>query len=217
MTPSFVDIDGDGDMDAFFGCYARSVAYYKNVGNNTRKALFNISPANPLSSISVGENSAPMFVDIDGDGDMDAFLSGYAGPPTYTGIHYYKNTGTAISPTLAEQTGTANPLDLNDGPIGVPQFVDIDGDGDMDAFIGYYPNGIHFFENTGSATNPTFTLTTGSANPLNLDANPYADPSFVDIDGDGDMDTFVGNEGGTIAFYKNNSLSIRNYIPMMTR
>ena len=46
--------------------------------------------ANPLNAVGVGDYSAPAFVDIDGDGDKDAFIG--AGDGT---LCYYKNTGTS--------------------------------------------------------------------------------------------------------------------------
>ena len=35
---------------------------------------------------------------------------------------------------------------------------------------------------------------------------PYASPAFADIDGDGDLDSFVGDWNGTASFYVNNGL-----------
>ncbi len=41
-------------------------------------------------------------------------------------------------------------------------------------------------------------------NPFGLtDAGNYALPTFVDIDGDNDLDAFIGNEIGNILFHKN--------------
>lgn len=62
---------------------------------------------------------------------------------------------TPYQPALAsgaiftQHTGTANPFDGVDvGFVGAPSFVDVDADGDMDAFIGEYGGSIRFFENT---------------------------------------------------------------------
>jgi uncharacterized protein (DUF2141 family) len=217
-TLNFVDIDGDGNLDTFVGGYDGKIRYFENTGSATNPVFTQrTGTRNPLNSVDVGTYSNPSFVDIDGDGDMDTFISGYSGSPLYTSVHYYENTGTSVNPTLVERTGVANPLNLSAGPDGTPQFVDINGDGDLDVFIGVYKYGIWFFENTGTLINPAFIQRTGSANPLSPDNSEYAAPSFVDIEGDGDMDGFVGNTGGTVEFYNNTSLSIRNYIPMTAR
>ena len=60
---------------------------------------------NPFNGIDLGYFSAPAFVDIDNDGDFDAFVSDDNGI-----IHYYKNTGNAATPAFVEQTGGSNPL-----------------------------------------------------------------------------------------------------------
>jgi uncharacterized protein (DUF2141 family) len=203
-TPSFVDIDGDGDMDAFIGVDDGTIRYYKNTGT-AAAPVFTVQTgaANPLDIVDIGSYSIPSFVDIDGDGDMDAFIG--AGDGTIT---YYKNTGTTTAPAFIVQTGAANPLNGVDVLyLSAPAFVDIDGDGDMDAFIGDLYGTISYYKNTGTATTPAFTEQTGAANPFDgVDVGYYSSPAFVDIDGDGDIDAFIGADNGTIRYYKNNDI-----------
>ena len=47
--------------------------------------------ANPFNTVDVGSSSAPSFVDIDNDGDFDAFIGEFNGA-----IKYYKNTSSAV-------------------------------------------------------------------------------------------------------------------------
>src|SRR3954453_18164596 len=93
-----------------------------------------------------------------------------------------------------------------------PFFVDIDGDGDQDCFVGEYTNGgasrfskVYFFRNEGNSKNPVFRQATGIANPLNkVKTNTLSIPYFVDIDRDGDYDCFVGEGNtGALLYYKN--------------
>ena len=63
--------------------------------------------------------------------------------------------------------------------------ADIDGDGDLDAFVhGYY---LHagFAENTGSATEPAFAAPVSEWFGI---ADLEATPRFADLDGDADLD-----------------------------
>ncbi|MEO7393338.1 MAG: VCBS repeat-containing protein, partial [Chitinophagaceae bacterium] len=197
-APYLVDIDGDGDPDAFIGAYDGTITYYKNTGT-AAAAVFTIQTgaANPLNGADVGDYSAPTFVDIDGDGDIDAFIGANNGT-----IAYYKNTGTAAAPFFTLQTGAANPFNSVDvGDYSIPTFVDIDGDGDFDAFIGEVYGTLGYYKNTGTAAAPVFTLQTGAANPLDGVDLSFATPTFADIDGDGDMDAFIGEYYGTISYY----------------
>ena len=54
-----------------------------------------------------------------------------------------------------------------------------------------------------AATTPQFELSTASA-PFGLsDVGPISAPTFVDIDGDGDLDAFVGENNGNLTFFEN--------------
>ena len=88
--------------------------------------------ANPLSGVDVGSYSTPTFADLDADGDLDATIGRDVGT-----IAYYKNTGTATNPAFTQQAGTFNPFNSVDlGDYSNPSFADLDADGDLDAVIG---------------------------------------------------------------------------------
>ena len=200
-TPTFVDIDNDGDFDALVGGEDGRIKYIKNTGTNSNPTFTEQTGSNnPLIGIYVGYHSAPTFVDIDNDGDFDAFVGREDGR-----IKYIKNTGTNSNPSFTEQTGSNNPLiGIDVGYHSAPTFVDIDNDGDFDAFIGSYFGDIHYYKNIGTNSNPSFTKQTGSNNPLiGIDVGYHSAPTFVDIDNDGDFDALVGGEDGRIKYIKN--------------
>ncbi|MBE9058959.1 FG-GAP-like repeat-containing protein, partial [Sphaerospermopsis sp. LEGE 08334] len=200
-TPTFADIDGDGDLDAVVGEWDGFLNYYKNTGTATNPIYTEqTGTANPFNGINVGDYSTPTFADIDGDGDLDAVVGDWDGF-----LSYYKNTGTATNPIYTEQTGTANPFDgINVGSSSTPTFADIDGDGDLDAVVGECFGSLNYYKNTGTATNPVYTEQTGTANPFNgIDVGYASTPTFADIDGDGDLDAVVGEFEGILNYYKN--------------
>ncbi|MBE9059290.1 VCBS repeat-containing protein, partial [Sphaerospermopsis sp. LEGE 08334] len=202
-TPTLADIDGDGDLDAVVGVNDGTLKYYKNTGTATNPVYTEqTGTANPFDGIDVGSYSTPTLADIDGDGDLDAVVGVNDGT-----LKYYKNTGTATNPVYTEQTGTANPFNgIDVGSSSKPTFADIDGDGDLDAVVGVNGGTLKYYQNTGTATNPSYTEQTGTANPFNgIDVGgTYSTPTFADIDGDGDLDAVVGVNDGTLKYFTAN-------------
>ena len=161
--------------------------------------------SNPFTKIDIGYESAPTLIDIDDDGDLDAFIGASNGT-----IKYFQNVGSSTKSVFVEQTGTNNPLSsvlVSTYSTLIPAvvaFVDIDGDNDLDAFIGEGYGTVKYFKNTGSIGSPVFAEQTGVSNPfdgINVGAN--STPTFADIDGDGDLDAFVGELDGNINYFRN--------------
>jgi hypothetical protein len=200
-SPSLVDIDGDGDLDAFIGEFYGSILFFRNVAApGATSPDFTPAGTNPFGLESVRLKAKPNLVDIDGDGDLDAFIGNSNGD-----ILFFRNTALSGSTTPAFTTAASNPFGLtNVGEDASPSFVDIDGDGDLDAFIGTKQGSTLFFRNTATSGSTTPAFAAAVTNPFGLeDVGRYATPSFVDIDGDGDLDAFIGESFGTTLFFRN--------------
>ena len=116
-------------------------------------------------------------------------------------MRFFENIGSPNAPQFSGPT--ANPFGLtNVSGFALPEFVDIDGDGDYDLFVGEYYGNIKYFENTGSPTNPQFGPP--QSLPFGLDSS-YMVPSlaFGDFDRDGDYDLIVGEYYGSISYFEN--------------
>ncbi|WP_427159850.1 VCBS domain-containing protein [Aliinostoc sp. HNIBRCY26] len=195
-SPTFADIDDDGDLDAFVGNGDSNTLFYRNTGS-AKAPQFAAPITNPFGLTNAGNAYAsPALADIDGDGDFDAFVSNNSGNTLF-----FRNTGTKTNPVFASPA--TNPFGLtNPGNDAAPTFVDIDGDGDLDAFVGINNGNTVFFRNTGTQTNPVFASPT--TNPFGLtNVGSWSSPTFADIDGDGDFDAFLGNEQGDTVFFRN--------------
>ena len=200
-SPSFADIDADGDLDLVVGDNFGTLYYYRNTGTATAPAYtLQSGTDNPFNGIDVGFSSAPSLADIDGDGDLDLVVGDLFGT-----LQYYKNTGTATAPVYTLQSGTDNPFNgIDVGSWSKPSFADIDGDGDLDLVLGDKYGSLKYYKNIGSATAPAYTLQSGTANPFDgINFGYYSSPSFADIDGDGDLDLAVGDQQGTLNYYRN--------------
>jgi hypothetical protein len=191
-TPRFVDIDHDGDFDLFIGEEYGNINFYRNTGtSNSPEWDFVTSNYN---SINVGRNSVPVFADIDDDSDFDLFVGQEEGK-----VCYYRNDGSAKLPDWTFVTENYNFIDL--GSYGNPVLADIDGDDDLDLFVGEEDGNINFFRN--EMTSPILSWTFVTQDYYAIEAEDHSQPAFADIDSDGDLDLFVGKDDGQIEFYRN--------------
>jgi hypothetical protein len=200
-APALADLDGDGDMDLMLGAADGTLRYFENLGTAIAPLYQERSGTDhPLDGADVGLASAPVFADLDGDGDLDAIVGDHAGA-----LHYFENTGSATTPIYRERVGVANPLDgVVVGAMSRPALVDLDGDGDLDVLVGESGGTLQFFENTGSGVAPQFEARTGLENPFaGIGFGPSSAPVFADIDGDGDADLVLGEGDGTIRLFAN--------------
>ncbi len=128
--------------------------------------------------------------DYDGDGDIDLFIvRGDIGPNLL-----YRNTGNLVFEEVAVAAGIAYTKSANENYYhSGPMFADLDGDGDLDLFLGGLggsPSMI--YANNGDGT--FSDVTTGSGiDTLVSEHNISA--AFGDYDLDGDLDLFVAHWG----------------------
>ncbi|OPH11919.1 hypothetical protein FE89_31090, partial [Azospirillum brasilense] len=153
---------------------------------------------NSFGLSDIGSEAAPVLVDLDGDGDLDLLVGNADGNTVF-----FRNNGTTLSPAFT--LDSTNPFGIINVSAGgaLPGLADIDGDGDLDLFIGNHAGTTLFFRNNGTAQAPTFLLEgTGLFGIQN--AGSYGAPSFADLDCDGDLDLLIGNANGNILLYRNN-------------
>lgn len=139
---------------------------------------FTLVGTNSFGLNGVGNYAAPTFKDLDGDGDLDLLVGNVLGETVY-----FANVGTALAPTYSLQGTNLFGLSSFD-TYAKPSFVDIDGDGDLDLFIGSKNGGTQFFRNNGTSSAPSFSLE--GTNLFGIVAGSYTAPTFADLDGDGD-------------------------------
>ena len=78
--------------------------------------------------------------------------------------------------------------------LSLPLITVITAQTDYDCFIGEQDGNLNFFQRQNSGAGSTsFSSVTGGSDPLNGVEVDAASPAFVDIDGDGDNDCFIGD------------------------
>ena len=197
--PALADLDGDGDFDFIVG----NLYYYENTGSVTDPEFTQRTGTDsPLHGISTEILGKVILPDLDQDGDLDLVAVNNDGD-----VLYFNNTGTAMDPEFTQRTGATNPLEeieADDAGRGSPTFIDLDNDGDLDLTVGRIEGVFDYYENTGAANNPEFTLRTDADSPF-IDIKPVyqANPVLSDLDGDGDLDLISGELLGTVYYFEN--------------
>ena len=95
-----------------------------------------------------------------------------------------------------------------------PCIADFDGDGDLDLICGEFVDGLTWFENVGTRTEPRFAAGRQIANAAG-DIRFHIEmivPVVKDWDGDGRPDLIVGDEDGRVAWVRNTG-KVRDGMP----
>ena len=132
-------------------------------------------------------SSIPAAGDIDGDGVAEVVV-GKSDALDGTTMRLYRFDGDDFVRVPWQLDTTFNVVRSGASPV----LVDIDGDGDLDLFSGARNGRFGFFRNTGTPTDPLFTVELPPAPFDTLDLGSYSSPRFLDLDGDGDLDIAVG-------------------------
>lgn len=218
-TVALYDLDNDSDMDIMLGDVS-----FNNIVQLTNQPVagkdFMVSKVNnfPISTpIDLTVFPAIYFTDFDNDGAKDMLVSPSSGndSDSKNSVWFYKNNGTTELPNFVFNKKNA----LQDQMIDVGRYskvrlFDYNTDGKMDIIVSagqiYKPDGLYssltLLKNTGTTTNPQFAVETEDfANLESLNLGTQVVPSFGDLDNDGKEDMILGNQDGTLLFFKNNS------------
>jgi len=188
-SPCVIDLTGDDLLDLVFGTAAGPLTYFVNTGSLSAP-VWTINTDLFGGVIDVGGASSPFFHDFDGDGDLDLVSGSQLGD-----IKYYENTGTLLAPAwLADHTYFAS---IDHSIYAAITIGDVNDDGLPDAIAGDLSGQLFFHRNTGTGFAYDASVFMG------IDVGGWSVPRLVDMDADLDLDLVVGNEAGTLDYWRN--------------
>jgi hypothetical protein len=215
---SMADVNGDGHNDLFIGgSKGTPASLYLGNGKGFKQSVTDAFEQNKDT-----EDAASLFFDADNDGDLDLYVcSGGVEFSQYSTAfldHFYINDGKGNFTLSNQKLPNANSLNSTATVVA----SDIDGDGDLDLFVGERVIPLQYgqrcsgfiLQNDGQGN---FTdITKESAKEL-TNIGMITDALFQDLDQDGDEDLvvvgeFMGvelfiNTNGIFTKMKNNPLS----------
>lgn len=211
FSPTFGDIDGDGDLDLLVGNNIGGIYCYRNIAGPGQPFILQYD-TNPmwLGLDVIGSVSAPIVYDLDNDGLQDLVVGERSG-----NINFFKNTGSlnnpvySASPTLQkigqidtrippEVVGMSTPaiIQTPDGPIIVTGAQR----GHLEAY---------YLQGANQDTFPAISVNWG-----NIDEGNRSHPAFADLDNDGVLDMLIGNQRGGLSLYRTELVEIN--VPLGT-
>lgn len=184
LSAALGDIDGDGDLDAWVGNSGDDRIWVNQGGVQGGTEGDFLEGA--LTSASQTRDVA--LADLDGDGDRDAFLT------KGTGNEVWINQGGDQGGNEGEFLDSGQSLgnSMSEGlALG-----DVDGDGDLDAFVTNWGQPDKVWLNESGGGNEQAGLFSAGNQDLGANLDHSIDLALGDLDQDGDLDAVMAKEKG---------------------
>ncbi|WP_458628352.1 FG-GAP-like repeat-containing protein [Winogradskyella sp. PC D3.3] len=221
---NFIDINNDGDLDAFVCHDVQANVYYINDGSGDLTFYQGQSTVLPngVGLVPGGGNYGTVWVDFDNDRDMDLFIAKCRGNSSISINELWRNDGNGVFVNIADSNGWYNTNypsvgHNNSSNLGdlvqtwSSAWADFDNDGDMDVYIGAsstVDGDSKLMRNNGDGTFTDVTAGSGV-----LDAALGRENAPADFDNDGYVDIL---SNGDILF-NNGDFTFTNFSDNMPK
>ncbi len=209
-TLAFADIDGDGDIDLFWGDYFEAgvlLIENRSTGCTIPNMRGKPVPFPEAAPVLTSGYNAPALGDVTGNGLPDLVLGviGGAYSPRTTSVENLLLVAQTARGTFEVTTRRLIPT-VDVGSEAMPTLADIDGDGDLDLLVGNKispstdtTGTITWFENTGTRAAPAFV----ERGALSMQSEFHYAPSVADLDADGLPDLVLGTWRDRVQWWRN--------------
>lgn len=207
--PILYDVDRDGLKDLLVSNLYRfknssvkesTIAWYKNTGTASNP-VFTFIDFNwlNLNQQNYGLRLVPTFGDINDDGRDELIL----GRENGTLVLFQNNGTTFVNPSVNLKDN--NNITIQVGGFSFPQLFDLNKDGLLDLIIGNRTGKLIYYQNIGTASNPSFQLTNNNLGNISIHDpnNPdgYTAPHFFRTEDTTHL--FLGAIDGKLHYYTN--------------
>jgi hypothetical protein len=194
-TPASEWAEADGPAGAPIVAATSPPAAAQAAGPPGQEPVFVLEPG-MFSGVEAGKNTAPAFLDYNGDGRPDLVVGNHEGR-----LLLFENLGPAALPRWKLVPDGLGAIRV--GRNAAPVFGDLRGSGTSDLIVGMEDGSLAYFENTGSAAQPRFTRRPDALRGVRVGSN--AMPALADLDGDGTLELLIGSLRGNLMYYRRKS------------